>query len=607
MKAAQLLKMCRKAINPPYTSKDLTLILATLIILIAIPLTVVAVRNVRELRSRAAAATLYLSPASQTVTQATTFNVQVRENSSTDPVNAVQANLTYDTTKLDFVSISNTGSAFGVEAENTGGAGAVRIARGVTGGQPPVTGDQLVATITFRAKTSLGATSVTFAAGSAVIRSTDNVNILATTTGGTYTIGDPPPVVSITNPPAGSTIKGTVTVTATATDDLGVTKVEFLVDGTVGSTDTTAPYEYSLNTTSPVLADGVHTVSAKAYDATSSTTATINVIVDNNAPTASITAPTAGSFVRGTAVPVTATTSDAVGVTKVEFLVDGVLKSTDTTSPYSYSWDTTTYTNAAHTLQAKAYDNANNIGNSAIITVNVDNAAPTVSITAPAAGAYLRGPSVSVTATASDTGGSGMSKVEFSLDTTILSTDTTSPYGFTLNTTTASDGSHTISAKAYDVAGNTTTATIPVTVDNTAPSVPTGLAAAVINYSKINLSWSASTDAGSGIANYEVYRGGSKIATPTTTSYLDSGLTAQTAYSYYIKAVDRAGNVSAASTTVNATTVKIGDIDKDGRVAIVDLSMLLTRWGTADAAADLNNDGIVDINDLAIFLSNWEG
>ena len=607
MKAAQLLKMCRKAINPPYTSKDLTLILATLIILIAIPLTVVAVRNVRELRSRAAAATLYLSPASQTVTQATTFNVQVRENSSTDPVNAVQANLTYDTTKLDFVSISNTGSAFGVEAENTGGAGAVRIARGVTGGQPPVTGDQLVATITFRAKTSLGATSVTFAAGSAVIRSTDNVNILATTTGGTYTIGDPPPVVSITNPPAGSTIKGTVTVTATATDDLGVTKVEFLVDGTVGSTDTTAPYEYSLNTTSPVLADGVHTVSAKAYDATSSTTATINVIVDNNAPTASITAPTAGSFVRGTAVPVTATTSDAVGVTKVEFLVDGVLKSTDTTSPYSSSWDTTTYTNAAHTLQAKAYDNANNIGNSAIITVNVDNAAPTVSITAPAAGAYLRGPSVSVTATASDTGGSGMSKVEFSLDTTILSTDTTSPYGFTLNTTTASDGSHTISAKAYDVAGNTTTATIPVTVDNTAPSVPTGLAAAVINYSKINLSWSASTDAGSGIANYEVYRGGSKIATPTTTSYLDSGLTAQTAYSYYIKAVDRAGNVSAASTTVNATTVKIGDIDKDGRVAIVDLSMLLTRWGTADAAADLNNDGIVDINDLAIFLSNWEG
>src|SRR5204863_4421656 len=72
---------------------------------------------------------------------------------------------------------------------------------------------------------------------------------------------------------------------------------------------------------------------------------------------------------------VSASASDNVGVTKVEFYLDGVLKSTDTTSPYSWSWDTTTATNASHTLVSKAYDAAGNIGTSATITVTVNNVA----------------------------------------------------------------------------------------------------------------------------------------------------------------------------------------------------------------------------------------
>jgi len=70
---------------------------------------------------------------------------------------------------------------------------------------------------------------------------------------------------------------------------------------------------------------------------------------------------------------VTASASDNVGVTKVEFYLDGVLKSTDTTSPYSWSWDTTTATNAAHSLVSKAYDAAGNIGTSATVSVTVSN------------------------------------------------------------------------------------------------------------------------------------------------------------------------------------------------------------------------------------------
>src|SRR6202022_2856261 len=62
-----------------------------------------------------------------------------------------------------------------------------------------------------------------------------------------------------------------------------------------------------------------------------------------------------------------------VGVTKVEFYLDGVLQSTDTTSPYAWSWDTTTASNASHTLTAKAYDAALNVGTSAAVSVTVNN------------------------------------------------------------------------------------------------------------------------------------------------------------------------------------------------------------------------------------------
>jgi len=96
---------------------------------------------------------------------------------------------------------------------------------------------------------------------------------------------------------------------------------------------------------------------------------------DTILPVTSITSPLAGATVSGT-TSVTASASDNVGVTKVEFYLDGVLKSTDTTSPYSWSWDTTTATNGSHTLTTKAYDAALNVGTSAAVGVTVSNGVP---------------------------------------------------------------------------------------------------------------------------------------------------------------------------------------------------------------------------------------
>ncbi|MGG1552595.1 DUF7594 domain-containing protein [Paenibacillus ferrarius] len=89
--------------------------------------------------------------------------------------------------------------------------------------------------------------------------------------------------------------------------------------------------------------------------------------------------------------------------------------------------------------------------------------------------------------------------------------------------------------------------------DTQAPSTPTGLTGTAASSSQINLSWSASTD-NVGVTGYDVYRGGSFLKTVTGTSTSDTGLSASTTYSYYIKAKDAAGNASGQSSTINVTT-----------------------------------------------------
>src|SRR5438477_3170846 len=105
-------------------------------------------------------------------------------------------------------------------------------------------------------------------------------------------------------------------------------------------------------------------------------------VPDTIPPSMSITAPANGAIVSGTTA-ITASASDNVGVTKVEFYLDGALQATDTTSPYSWSWDTTASTNASHTLTSVAYDAANNSGTSAAVTVTVNNVADTTPPSAP--------------------------------------------------------------------------------------------------------------------------------------------------------------------------------------------------------------------------------
>src|SRR5206468_4060755 len=173
--------------------------------------------------------------------------------------------------------------------------------------------------------------------------------------------------------------------------------VQFTLDGVnLGAEDTSAPYEVSWDTTT--TGNGSHTLTAVARDllglrwTSDPVTVTVsNAPRDITPPTVSITAPASGATVSGT-ISVTADAADNVGVAGVQFLLDGAnLGAEDTNAPYSVSWDTTTASNASHTLTARARDAAGNATTSSAVTVTVANSSgdttpPTVSITSPASG-----------------------------------------------------------------------------------------------------------------------------------------------------------------------------------------------------------------------------
>src|SRR5438309_4804397 len=106
---------------------------------------------------------------------------------------------------------------------------------------------------------------------------------------------------------------------------------------------------------------------------------------------------------------------------------------------------------------------------------------------------------------------------------------------------------------SYGRTGVSVTVTAPPPPDTTPPTVPTGLTATAVSSSQINLSWTASSD-NVGVSGYRVYRGGTQIATTSTTSFANTGLSASTTYSYTVAAYDAAGNLSAQSSSASATT-----------------------------------------------------
>ncbi|MGJ0483987.1 MAG: N,N-dimethylformamidase beta subunit family domain-containing protein [Methylomicrobium sp.] len=196
-----------------------------------------------------------------------------------------------------------------------------------------------------------------------------------------------PPSSTITSPTGGSTVAlgSTVVISGTATDAGGglVGGVEVSVDGGTTWHPATGRGTWTYNWTAPGTSTAV-TIKSRAVDdslnlETPGAGVSVNVGSgpDTTVPTVSMTAPANGATISGTAVTVSANATDNIGVTRVQFLLDGAsLGAADTVAPYSISWNSTLASNGSHTLSAQASDAANNTATAANISVTVSNTAP---------------------------------------------------------------------------------------------------------------------------------------------------------------------------------------------------------------------------------------
>ncbi|WP_157241263.1 S8 family serine peptidase [Catenuloplanes japonicus] len=168
------------------------------------------------------------------------------------------------------------------------------------------------------------------------------------------------PTVALSAPKAGTLLHGTVTVSAGATDNVGLNRVELVVNGTVAAVDRTAPYSFRWNSGAY---HGVVKVAVRAVDWTGRVqTATRSYEADNRGPALSVTAPRSGSTVRK-AFTVKVTASDKRGVSKVEWLVGGKVAGTGTSfkvTPAKYG--------KTFTVRVRAYDKLGNVSYSPTYT-----------------------------------------------------------------------------------------------------------------------------------------------------------------------------------------------------------------------------------------------
>lgn len=247
------------------------------------------------LSTRAAVHQLYLTPNDGSIPVGQTFSLDLRMNSGTTPVNAVEAYVAYPVDQFELVSSSTDGGVFDINAPSSGvAAGIITISRGRVGG---IAGDHKIATFTFRSLKA-GNAGVALSRTSQLLSAIDNKNIIGSLGHALYQVGDvaaapvpaptpvpapaptpppapepispvpdaTPPVVGITAPADGSRLRrnGKSVIAASATDDIEVSRMEVLVDGTIYATVLGDAISVGWNTRK--IRAGSHSITVRAYD-----------------------------------------------------------------------------------------------------------------------------------------------------------------------------------------------------------------------------------------------------------------------------------------------------------------------------------------------------
>ena len=475
---------------------------------------------------------------------------------------------------------------------------------------------------------------------------------------------------------ASGTTQTTTNLSWTAsTDNVGVTGYDVYQGATVIGTTASTTYNVT-----GLTASTAYTFSVRAKDAAgnvSTASNTVNVttlapVVDTTAPTAPTNLAASGTTSSSTNLSWTAST-DNVGVTGYDVYQGATVIGTTASTTYNVTGLTAS---TAYTFSVRAKDAAGNVS-TASNSVNVTTSAVTITYCASQGNSTadekigrvaigsINNPSTGTAGYENFTSLSTSAAQNSSQTITITPSWTSSTYaeGYAVfidynkngvftdagetvwtraaSTTTPVSGSFTIPASAslgatrmrvsmkYNAVptsceafsyGQVEDYTINITAgtsDTTAPTAPTSLTASGTTSSSTNLSWTASTD-NVGVTGYDVYQGATLKASVTTTSYTVTGLTAATAYTFSVRAKDAAGNVSAASNTVNVTTSSVtltyctsqGNNTNDeriGRVAIGSINNASTGTAGYENFTSISTNAARSASQTITITPTWTG
>jgi hypothetical protein len=407
---------------------------------------------------------------------------------------------------------------------------------------------------------SSGSGSGTVSYSVAANTSTSSRSATMTIAGQTFTVSQAaatadttPPTVSMTSPSAGTTVSGTLTLTASASDNVGVSRVDFYCDSTVVGSKSSAPYSVSWNTA--VAGNGSHGFAAMAYDAAGNATkSTYNMVTFNNPCTYSISPTSASSGSGGGfgSVSMNAGTGCSWSTSS------GASWITVTAGTSGSGNGTVSYSVAANTAGSSRSGTVTIAGQTFTVNQSGVSCSYTLASTSASFASSGGSGSVNVTATAGCVwvSTSGASWITINSGSAVTGSGSVS-YSVAANTSTSSrSGTMTIASQTFTVnqaaaapAGDTT----PPTVSLTAPSAGSTISGTV------TLSASASDNVG--VSRVDFYCDSTVVGSATAAPYSLSWASTQAAngsHGVWAKAYDAAGNSSSSSSstvTVNNNTV----------------------------------------------------
>jgi hypothetical protein len=250
-----------------------------------------------------------------------------------------------------------------------------------------------------------------------------------------------------------------VALSARDTGGSGVSSLRYTTDGTTPTSSNGQDYTGPFTLSSPT------TVKYRAFDGAGNAEPVNSALirVDVTPPRTSISCAggsCSGYFKPGLSVTLAATDADS-GVASIRYTTDG----TDPTSSHGTVYAGAFTINTTTTVKYRAFDNVGNAEAVNSQTVQIDGTAPTVSVTSPSPGSLVAD-TASLTASASDN--VAVDHVDFLVDGQTVGTASSAPYAYSWNSRSVADGSHTITARAVDGAGNATTSSgVSITTTNT--------------------------------------------------------------------------------------------------------------------------------------------